>query len=156
MISPPWNLMTMALALTPSSQPPKITYNIEITPNPGLSVAFATDKTGQKVADFPKPICKLPPAVDQLEDFIFHPLAAKLPVVDSIYNALVARNDSLKASIEPASLSGADTLAALILVALETDFDGGDEIAIAGQVDNLLYKVWHCMSKHDNDDKFSN
>lgn len=96
-------------------------------------MAFATDKTGQKVADFPKPICKLPPAVDQLEDFIFHPLAAKLPVVDSIYNALVARNDSLKASIEPASLSGADTLAALILVALETDFDGGDEIAIAGK-----------------------
>ena len=76
---------------------------------------------------------KLPPALDELQTFIFRTLAAKIPVVDSFYNGLVAHNDSLKAIIEPASLSGADILAALVVSALTSESEGGDEIVIAGK-----------------------
>ncbi len=98
----------------------------------GPSVPFATDKTGQKVTELQQPVLKLPPALDELQTFIFRPLAAKIPVIDSFYNGLVAHNDSLKATIEPASLSGADVLAALVVCALTSEFEGGDEIVIAG------------------------
>jgi len=98
----------------------------------GPSVTFASDKTGQKVTELQQPVLKLPPVLDELQTFIFRPLAAKIPVIDSFYNGLVAHNDSLKATIEPASLSGADILAALVVSALTSEFDGGDEIVIAG------------------------
>ena len=84
------------------------------------------------MTELQQPVLKQPPALHELETFIFQPLAAKIPVTDSFYNSLVARNDSLKATIEPASLSGAGTLAALVHAALESEFDGGDEIVIAG------------------------
>ncbi len=97
----------------------------------GPTVTFATDKTGQKVTELQQPVLKQPPALDELQNFIFRPLAAKIPVIDSFYNGLVAHNDSLKATIEPASLSGADILAALVVSALASEFEGGDEIVIA-------------------------
>ena len=84
---------------------------------------FAIDKTGLKVTDLQQPALKLPPALDELETFIFRPLAAKIPVIDSFYNGLVAHNDSLKATIEPASLSGADMLAVSVVYALTSEFD---------------------------------
>jgi len=98
----------------------------------GPLVTFATDKTGQKVTELQQPVLKLPPVLDELQTFIFRPLAAKIPVIDSFYNGLVAHNDSLKATTEPASLSGADILAALVVSALTSEFEGGDEIVIAG------------------------
>lgn len=91
---------------------------------------FATDKTGQKVTDLQQPALKVPPALYELEAFIFRPLAAKIPVIDSFYNGLVAHNDSLKAIIEPVSLSGADILAALVVSALTSE--DSDEIFISG------------------------
>jgi len=110
------------------SQP---TYRLSVGAGP--SVTFATDKTSQKVTELQQPMLKLPPALDELQTFIFRTPAAKIPVVDSFYNGLVAHNDSLKAIIEPASLSGADILAALVVSALTSEFEGGDEIVIAGK-----------------------
>ncbi len=98
----------------------------------GPTVTFATDKTGQKVTELQQPVLKQPPALNELQNFIIRPLSAKIPVIDSFYNGLVAHNDSLKATIEPASLSGADILAALVVSALASEFEGGDEIVIAG------------------------
>ena len=98
----------------------------------GPSVTSATDKTGQKVTELQQPVLRLPPALDELQAFVFCPLAAKISVTDSFYNGLVAHNDSLKATIKPASLSGADVLAALAVSALTSESEGGDEIVIAG------------------------
>lgn len=56
------------------------------------SEKFATDSTAQQ-SNF-----KLPPALAELERFIFHCLSAKLLVTDS-YNGLVAQNDALKKSL---------------------------------------------------------
>lgn len=72
------------------------------------------------------------PALDELENFIFCRLAAKIPVTDSFYNGLVAHNDAIKDFIEPSSESSADTLAALVVAALFPPFAGGNEIVIAG------------------------
>ena len=66
----------------------------------GASDVFATDRTAQKVAAFQQSNFKLPPALDELERFLFHHLSAKLPVTDSFYNGLVAQNDALKGIIE--------------------------------------------------------
>ncbi|KAL3139897.1 hypothetical protein ABBQ38_004191 [Trebouxia sp. C0009 RCD-2024] len=121
----------------------------------GASEKFATDRTAQKVAAFQQSNSKLPPALDELERFIFHRLSAKLPVTDSYYNGLVAQNDALKEMIEPVSHSGADILAALIVAALHPEFEGTDEIVIAGQVDTLLYQIWQCMCKFDMDRPFT-
>lgn len=85
---------------------------------------FAIDKPGLKVADLQQPALKVPPALDELETFIFRPLAANFFVIDSFHNGLVAHNDSLKAIIEPASLSGADMLAVSVIYALTSEFDG--------------------------------
>ncbi|KAL0021267.1 hypothetical protein WJX79_002534 [Trebouxia sp. C0005] len=115
------------------------------------SEKFATDRTAQKVAAFQQSSSKLPPALNELERFIFTRLSAKLPVTDSYYNGLVAQNDALKEMIEPVSYSGADILAALIVAALHPEFEGTDEIVIAGQVDTLLYQIWQCMCKFDMD-----
>ncbi len=98
----------------------------------GPSVTFATDKTGQKVTELQKPSLQLPPGLDELQAFIFGPLTAKIAVIDSFYNGLVAHHDSLKAIIEPVSLSGADVLAALVVSALKVEIEDGNEIAIAG------------------------
>jgi len=49
-----------------------------------------------------------------------------------MYNSLVAHNDSLQAIIEPVTTSRADALASLVSSALQTNFEGGDEIVIAG------------------------
>ncbi|KAL0021284.1 hypothetical protein WJX79_008029 [Trebouxia sp. C0005] len=117
----------------------------------GASEKFATDRTAQKVAAFQQSSSKLPPALNELERFIFTRLSAKLPVTDSYYNGLVAQNDALKEMIEPVSYSGADILAALIVAALHPEFEGNDEIVIAGQVDTLLYQIWQCMCKFDMD-----
>ena len=84
------------------------------------------------MTDLLQPVLKLPPVLDELQTFIFRPLAAKIPVIDSYYNGLVAHDDSLKATIEPASPSGADVLAAHVVSAMASEFEGGDEIAIAG------------------------
>ena len=54
-------------------------------------------------------------------------------MTSSFYNGLVAQNDALKEIIEPLSHSGADILAALIVAALHPEFEGGDEIVIAGK-----------------------
>ncbi|KAL3147116.1 hypothetical protein ABBQ38_015071 [Trebouxia sp. C0009 RCD-2024] len=86
---------------------------------------------------------------------MFHPLSAKLPVIDSFYNGLVAHNDALRETIEPLSHSGADVLAALIVAAVHAEFEGGDESVIAGQVDTLLYRIWQCMCKFDMDRPFT-
>ena len=85
------------------------------------------------MAAFQQSNFKLPPALDELKRFIFHGLSAKLPVTSSFYNGLVAQNDALKEIIEPLSHSGADILAALIMAALHPEFEGGDEIVIAGK-----------------------
>ena len=61
----------------------------------GAGEKFATDRTAQKVAALLQSNLKLPPALCELERFIFHPLSAKLPVTDSFYNGLVAQNDAL-------------------------------------------------------------
>ncbi|KAL0026224.1 hypothetical protein WJX77_003329 [Trebouxia sp. C0004] len=53
----------------------------------GPSEKFATDRTARKVAAFQHSNIKLPPALDELEHFIFHRLSAKLPVTDSFYNS---------------------------------------------------------------------
>ena len=126
---------------------------------------------------------KLPPALCELECFIFHPLSAKLAVTDSFYNGLVAQTDALKEIIEPSSHSGADMLAGFVVAALHPEFEGGDEIVLAGkafrylhvqyntrrptagmlaecdlfagQVDTLLYQIWKCMSKFDMDHPFT-
>ncbi|KAA6419341.1 MAG: hypothetical protein FRX49_10740 [Trebouxia sp. A1-2] len=121
----------------------------------GASEKFATDRTAQKVAAFQQSSSKLPPALNELERFIFTRLSAKLPVTDSYYNGLVAQNDALKEMIEPVSYSGADILAALIVAALHPEFEGTDEIVIAGQVDTLLYQIWQCMCKFDMDRPFT-
>lgn len=84
------------------------------------------------MAAFQQSNSKLPPALDELERFIFHRLSAKLPVTDSYYNGLVAQNDALKEIIEPVSHSGADILAALIVAALHPEFEGTNESVIAG------------------------
>lgn len=83
----------------------------------GPSVTLATDKTAQKVVDLQQPVLEIPPALDELQAFIFRPLVAKMPVADSFYNALVAQNDSLKAIVEPVSLSRADVLASHVVSA---------------------------------------
>ncbi len=80
---------------------------------------------------------KLPPTLDGLAAFIFHPPAAKIPVLDAFYTGLVAHNDALRAIIEPASLSGAEVLAALVVSALQSEFEGGDKIVIAGNCKGL-------------------
>ncbi|DBA89134.1 TPA: hypothetical protein ACH3X1_016301 [Trebouxia sp. C0004] len=103
----------------------------------GASEKFATDRTAQKVAAFQQSNFRLPPALDELERFILHGLSAKLPVTDSFYNGLVAQNDALKEIIEPLSHSGADILAALIVAALHPEFEGGDEIVIAGKAPGM-------------------
>lgn len=151
----------------------------------GASVTFATDKTAQKVVDLQRPVLETPPALDELQAFIFRPLVTKIPVADSFYNALVAQNDSLKAIVEPVSLSGADVLASHVVHALTSEFESGNEITIAGKnlracvetgqqqhnanksaptewswciagkVDDLLYNIWACISKYDMDNKLS-
>jgi len=98
----------------------------------GPSVTFATDKTGEKVAEMQYPVLKLPPGLDKLQAFIFGDLTAKIPVIDSFYNSLVAENDFLKVMIEPVSLSGADVLSALVVSALTSEFEAGDKTVIAG------------------------
>ena len=80
-----------------------------------------------------QPVLKQPPALDDLEAFIFRPLAAKIPVTDSFYNSLVAFNYSLNSLIEPASLSGADSLAVLVGASLISEADSSNEIVIAGE-----------------------
>jgi len=92
------------------------------------------------VAAFQQPNFKLPCALDELDHFLFRSLSAKLPVTDSFYNGLVAQNDALKEIIEPLSHSGADILAALIVAALHLDFEGGDEIVIAGKTSGNAFK----------------
>ena len=84
------------------------------------------------MTELQQPVLKLPPVLDELQTFIFRPLAVKLPVIDSFYNGLVAHNEFLKAVIEPASMSGADVLAALVVSALTSDFEGDDKSVIAG------------------------
>lgn len=92
------------------------------------------------MAAFQQPTFKLPSALDELDHFLFCSLSAKLPVTDSFYNGLVAQNDALKEIIEPLSHSGADILAALIVAALHLDFEGGDEIVIAGKTSGHAFK----------------
>ena len=104
---------------------------LAVTAGVGTSANFATDRTGLKVTELLQPVLKQPPALDELEAFIFRPLAAKIPVTDSIYNSLVADNDSFKTLIEPASLSGADTMSVLVGASLRSEFDSSDEIVIA-------------------------
>ncbi|KAL0018008.1 hypothetical protein WJX77_012738, partial [Trebouxia sp. C0004] len=42
-----------------------------------------------------------------------------------------------------------------IVAALHPEFEAGDEIVIAGQVDTLLYRIWQCMCKFDMDRPFT-
>lgn len=95
------------------------------------------------MVDLQQPVLEIPPALDELQAFIFSPLITKIPVADSFYNALVAQNDSLKAIVEPVSLSGADVLASHVVHALTSEFEGGDEIIIAGKNLRACFKTGH-------------
>ena len=105
-----------------------------------LTCLLLTGPPRRWLAAFQQSNFKLPPALDELERFLFHRLSAKLPVTDSFYNGLVAQNDALKEIIEPLPHSGADILAALIVAALYPEFEAGDEIVIAGKALGNAFK----------------